>query len=126
MEHLLFDDTGFSDFGCYGSPSRTPTIAVWPQRDLRLIGFHTTAMCSTTRAAVLTGRLCSPGHGIGGAEHIGIEGCVTLDPGTADEEPSSLTVAIARPPPDTLERSPAQTCVLNTFGAAGKMAVSQG
>jgi Sulfatase len=23
---VLFDDTGFSDFGCYGSPIRTPTI----------------------------------------------------------------------------------------------------
>jgi len=23
---VLFDDVGFSDFGCYGSPIRTPTI----------------------------------------------------------------------------------------------------
>ena len=52
---VLFDDVGFSDFGCYGSPIRTPTIDAIAARGLRLTGFHTTAMCSTTRAALLTG-----------------------------------------------------------------------
>ncbi|MEC7827539.1 MAG: arylsulfatase [Actinomycetota bacterium] len=53
---VLFDDVGFSDFGCYGSPISTPTIDELAVNGLRYTGFHTTAMCSTTRAALLTGR----------------------------------------------------------------------
>lgn len=53
---LLFDDVGFSDFGCYGSDIKTPNIDALAQGGLRYTGFHTTAMCSTTRAALLTGR----------------------------------------------------------------------
>ncbi len=53
---VLFDDVGFSDLGCYGSPIRTPTIDKLAAEGLRYSGFHTTAMCSTTRAALLTGR----------------------------------------------------------------------
>jgi len=53
---VLFDDVGFSDFGCYGSPIRTPTIDRLAAQGLRYTGFHTTAMCSTTRSALLTGR----------------------------------------------------------------------
>ena len=53
---VLFDDVGFSDFGCYGSAIRTPHIDALANRGLRYSGFHTTAMCSTTRAALLTGR----------------------------------------------------------------------
>jgi len=52
---ILFDDVGFSDFGCYGSPIRTPAIDALAARGLRYTGFHTTAMCSTTRAALMTG-----------------------------------------------------------------------
>jgi arylsulfatase A-like enzyme len=53
---VLFDDVGFSDFGCYGSPIKTPTIDAIAGQGLRYTGFHTSAMCSTTRAALLTGR----------------------------------------------------------------------
>jgi arylsulfatase A-like enzyme len=53
---VLFDDVGFSDFGCYGSSIKTPTIDRLASEGLRYSGFHTTAMCSTTRAALLTGR----------------------------------------------------------------------
>src|SRR5260370_7650221 len=53
---VLFDDVGLSDFGCYGSPIKTPTIDALAAEGLRYSGFHTTAMCSTTRAALLTGR----------------------------------------------------------------------
>ena len=53
---VLFDDVGFSDFGCYGSNIRTPHIDALAAKGLRYSGFHTTAMCSTTRAALLTGR----------------------------------------------------------------------
>lgn len=53
---VLMDDVGFSDFGCYGSEIETPVIDGLAARGLRYTGFHTTAMCSTTRAALLTGR----------------------------------------------------------------------
>ena len=53
---VLFDDVGFSDFGCYGGDAATPAIDRLAERGLRYTGFHTTAMCSTTRAALLTGR----------------------------------------------------------------------
>jgi len=57
---VLFDDVGFADLGCYGSGIRTPTIDALAARGLRLTGFHTTAMCSTTRSALLTG--CNHHH----------------------------------------------------------------
>ncbi len=53
---VLLDDVGFADFGCYGSEVATPTIDRLAQAGLRYTGFHTTAMCSTTRAALHTGR----------------------------------------------------------------------
>ncbi|QKR99337.1 arylsulfatase [Sphingomonas sp. CL5.1] len=53
---ILFDDVGFADFGCYGSSIRTPAIDAIAARGMRYSGFHTTAMCSTTRAALMTGR----------------------------------------------------------------------
>ncbi len=53
---VLLDDVGFADFGCYGSEIDTPTIDHLAAEGLRYTGFHTTAMCSTTRAALLTGR----------------------------------------------------------------------
>src|SRR5258708_9446501 len=53
---VLFDDTGFSDFGCYGSPIKTPTLDRLAAEGLRYTRLHTTALCSTTRAPLLTGR----------------------------------------------------------------------
>lgn len=53
---VLLDDVGFADFGCYGSSIATPTIDGLADDGLRYTGFHTTAMCSTTRASLLTGR----------------------------------------------------------------------
>ncbi len=52
----MLDDVGFADFGCYGSEISTPTIDRLADRGLRFTGLHTTAMCSTTRASLLTGR----------------------------------------------------------------------
>lgn len=53
---VLLDDVGFADFGCYGSQIATPTIDQLAADGLRYTGFHTTSMCSTTRASLLTGR----------------------------------------------------------------------
>src|SRR5260370_30587706 len=53
---ILFDDVGFADFGCYGSPIATPTIDAIARRGLRYTGFHTPAIGSTPRAPLLTRR----------------------------------------------------------------------
>jgi arylsulfatase len=53
---ILFDDTGFSHFGCYGSNIETPNIDKLAAGGLRYTNYHTTALCSPTRAALLTGR----------------------------------------------------------------------
>jgi arylsulfatase len=53
---VVLDDTGFSHFGCYGSDIATPHIDALAAGGLRFTGFHTTALCSPTRACLLTGR----------------------------------------------------------------------
>ena len=53
---VVLDDTGFSHFGCYGSSIATPNIDALAAKGARFTGFHTTALCSPTRACLLTGR----------------------------------------------------------------------
>ena len=53
---LVLDDVGFADLGCYGSEIETPSIDRLAAGGLRYANFHTTAMCSPTRASLLTGR----------------------------------------------------------------------
>ncbi|MDP3855763.1 arylsulfatase [Phenylobacterium sp.] len=53
---VVLDDTGFSHFGCYGSTLATPNIDALAAGGLRFTSFHTTALCSPTRACLLTGR----------------------------------------------------------------------
>lgn len=53
---ILFDDLGFSDFGCFGSEIETPNIDRLAAEGLRYTGFSVTPLCSPTRASLLTGR----------------------------------------------------------------------
>ena len=53
---VLFDDLGFSQFGCYGSTIDTPNIDCLAQQGLQYTNFHVTPLCSPTRASLLTGR----------------------------------------------------------------------
>lgn len=53
---VVLDDVGFAHLGCYGSSIETPNIDALAAGGLRYTGFHTTALCSPTRACVLTGR----------------------------------------------------------------------
>lgn len=53
---IVLDDLGFSQLGCYGSDIHTPNIDALAQDGLRYSNFHTTAICSPTRASLLTGR----------------------------------------------------------------------
>ena len=56
MVFILLDDTGFADFGCYGSIIETPNFDRLAAGGVRYRNFHTTALCSPTRACLLTGR----------------------------------------------------------------------
>ena len=56
---VLFDDLGFAQLGCFGGLGgriRTPHIDRLAAEGLRYQNFHTTALCSPSRAALLTGR----------------------------------------------------------------------
>jgi arylsulfatase len=53
---IVLDDTGFAHFGCYGSELATPAIDRLAAHGLRYNNFHTTALCSPSRASLLTGR----------------------------------------------------------------------
>ncbi|MFJ4652163.1 arylsulfatase [Nocardia sp. NPDC088792] len=52
---VLVDDMGFSDIGPFGSEIDTPTLDRLAADGLRLTNFHTTPLCSPSRAALLTG-----------------------------------------------------------------------
>ena len=53
---VLLDDVGFGAAGTFGGPCETPTADRLASDGLRYNRFHTTALCSPTRAAMLTGR----------------------------------------------------------------------
>ena len=53
---VLLDDTGFAQFGCFGSDIDTPHIDALAANGLQFTNFHVTPLCSPTRAALLTGR----------------------------------------------------------------------
>jgi arylsulfatase len=53
---VVLDDVGYAQLGCYGSDIDTPTFDRLAAGGLRYTRFHTTALCSPTRAALLTGR----------------------------------------------------------------------
>ena len=53
---ILLDDVGFGASATFGGPSATPTLDTLAKDGLRYNRFHTTAICSPTRASLLTGR----------------------------------------------------------------------
>ena len=53
---VVLDDVGFAQLGCFGSGIATPHIDRLAAGGLRYNRFHVTAVCSATRAALLTGR----------------------------------------------------------------------
>lgn len=52
---VLVDDMGFGDLGSYGSEIPTPNLDRLAENGLRYTNFTVTALCSPTRAALLTG-----------------------------------------------------------------------
>ena len=53
---VLIDDAGFGNPSTFGGPIETPNYDRMAGEGLRYNRFHVTAMCSPTRAALLTGR----------------------------------------------------------------------
>jgi arylsulfatase len=53
---ILLDDVGFGASSAFGGPCQTPTAERLASEGLKYLRFHTTALCSPTRAALLTGR----------------------------------------------------------------------
>ena len=53
---ILIDDLGFGQPGTFGGPVPTPNLDRLAAGGLRYNQFHTTGICSPTRAALLTGR----------------------------------------------------------------------
>ena len=53
---ILIDDAGFGSASVFGGPCQTPNAEKVAARGLKYNRFHTTALCSPSRQALLTGR----------------------------------------------------------------------
>jgi arylsulfatase len=81
---MLIDDMGFGQSGAFGGPIHMPTAERLAGSGLRYNQFHTTALCSPTRAALLTGRnhhMCNMGS---------ITETATAFPGQTGQRPNSV------------------------------------
>jgi arylsulfatase len=81
---FLLDDTGFGQIGSFGGLTETPNIDALAANGLRYNNFHTTALCSPSRASLMAGR--NP-HSIGLGSHaltaMGFPGYNAMVPPTA-------------------------------------------
>jgi arylsulfatase len=80
---ILIDDVGFGASSTFGGPCKTPTLDRLAHGGLRYTRFHTTALCSPTRQALLTGR---NHHSVGMG---GITEIATGAPGYSSVRPNS-------------------------------------
>ena len=53
---VLLDDVGYGASSTFGGPINTPTLERLAKNGLKYTNFHTTALCSPTRAALIMGR----------------------------------------------------------------------
>lgn len=54
--YVVWDDVGIATWDCFGGLVEMPAMTRIAERGVKLTQFHTTALCSPTRAALLTGR----------------------------------------------------------------------
>ncbi len=80
---VLLDDVGFGAASVFGGPCHTPTAERLAATGLRYNRFHTTALCSPTRQALLTGR---NHHSVGMG---GITEIATSSPGYTSARPNT-------------------------------------
>jgi len=81
---VLIDDMGFGQSSAFGGPIHMPTVDRLAQGGLRYNEFHTTALCSPTRSALLTGR----NHHV---NNLGsITETATAFPGQTGQRPNSV------------------------------------
>ena len=82
---VLIDDVGFGATSAFGGPCQTPTADKLAAGGLKFSRFHTTALCSPTRQALLTGR---NHHSVGMG---GITEIATGAPGYCSVLPNSMS-----------------------------------
>ncbi|MBD2134878.1 sulfatase-like hydrolase/transferase [Sphaerospermopsis sp. FACHB-1094] len=81
---VLLDDVGFGQASTFGGLVDTPNLTRLAEKGLRYNQFHTTALCSPTRAALLTGRNHhSVGTGVVAELASGFPGYTTILPKSA-------------------------------------------
>jgi arylsulfatase A-like enzyme len=80
---VLIDDAGFGSSSAFGGPCHTPTAERLAGEGLKFSRFHTTALCSPTRAALLSGR---NHHSVGMG---GITEIATSAPGYSSVRPNT-------------------------------------
>src|SRR5262245_14374761 len=81
---ILIDDAGFGQFSTFGGGVPSPTMDRLAAEGLRFNRFHTTALCSPTRAALITGRNHhSVANGVIGELATGYDGYTSIIPKSA-------------------------------------------
>lgn len=89
---ILVDDAAFMDFGAYGGEARTPNIDRLAARGAMLTNYHTSPLCSPSRAMLLTG-MDSHQTGVSTIEEVLPEELKGKPGYTLRLEPGVLTVA---------------------------------
>ena len=78
---IVGDDIGYGHMGAFGGPARTPTFDRLAEQGLKYTNFHVTAVCSASRACLLTGRNShSVGMGVIPESSTGFPGYNAHDP----------------------------------------------
>lgn len=92
---IFVDDLGYGDLGCYGHPTiMTPNIDNMADEGMRFTQFYVgAAVCSPSRAALLTGRLAIRTGVYGTIDPVGNRGVVFLQNSIGGLPASEITIA---------------------------------